>query len=251
VRHVDWEIIKCLVIAGPGFAKDKFLEYLNAEAVKRELKCAAHSCFQTVLWFVIGTRKRPLPLSVACSDVSCIRVLPLIGAKANTWLTNGVSTRAQGVPDAQAQHHRGTGVVGLQALAEGAVLCAGPRVSDQGAGICRVPSHKAEESGLSAAGTGDIASNPLCDLEATVNWLKRSSEFGGDLGTEPLGVFTSTRMCMNPKPYAAHAQDTKAAKEVQVLQDFFDMLSSDPARAFYGPGAPRSKYLFPCKFLLP
>lgn len=156
-------------------------------------------------------------------------------------------TRAQGVPDAQAQHPRGAGVVGLQALAEGAVLCAGPRVSDQGAGICRVRSHKAEESGLFAAGTGDIASNPLCDLEATVNWLKQSSGYGGDLGTEALGVFTSTYICMNPKPYAAHAQDTKAAKEVQVLQDFFDMLSSDPARAFYGPGAPRSKYLFPSK----
>lgn len=35
---------------------------------------------------------------------------------------------------------------------------------------------------------------------------------------------------------AGAVQDTKAAKEVRVLQDFFDMLGSDPCRAFYGPG---------------
>jgi stalled ribosome rescue protein Dom34 len=36
--------------------------------------------------------------------------------------------------------------------------------------------------------------------------------------------------------FAAAVEDTKAAREVKVLQDFFTMLSSDPARAFYGPG---------------
>ncbi|XP_021890898.1 protein PELOTA 1 [Carica papaya] len=30
-------------------------------------------------------------------------------------------------------------------------------------------------------------------------------------------------------------KDTKAAREIQVLKDFFDMLSNDPARACYGP----------------
>eukprot|EP00877_Chromochloris_zofingiensis_P014927 jgi/Chrzof1/9689/Cz04g12080.t1 len=38
VRHVDWDIVKCLVIAGPGFAKDEFKEYLDLEAVKREIR---------------------------------------------------------------------------------------------------------------------------------------------------------------------------------------------------------------------
>ena len=28
-RHVDWEIVRCLVIAGPGFAKEQFKEYLD------------------------------------------------------------------------------------------------------------------------------------------------------------------------------------------------------------------------------
>lgn len=38
IRHVDWNIVKCLVIAGPGFAKDSFKEYLNLEAQRKELK---------------------------------------------------------------------------------------------------------------------------------------------------------------------------------------------------------------------
>ena len=31
-------------------------------------------------------------------------------------------------------------------------------------------------------------------------------------------------------------QDTKARKEVEILQQFYSMLSSDSSRAFYGPG---------------
>ncbi len=31
-------------------------------------------------------------------------------------------------------------------------------------------------------------------------------------------------------------QDTKAAKETKLLQDFYDMMARDSARAFYGPG---------------
>jgi len=38
IRHVDWGVVKCLVIAGPGFAKESFKAYLDAEAVKRELR---------------------------------------------------------------------------------------------------------------------------------------------------------------------------------------------------------------------
>ena len=34
VRHVDWEIVRCLVIAGPGFAKDEFREYLDKGGIR-------------------------------------------------------------------------------------------------------------------------------------------------------------------------------------------------------------------------
>ncbi len=39
---------------------------------------------------------------------------------------------------------------------------------------------------------------------------------------------TSRRLCLT--------QDTKAAKETKLLQDFYDMMARDSARAFYGPG---------------
>lgn len=39
---------------------------------------------------------------------------------------------------------------------------------------------------------------------------------------------TTRRFCL--------AQDTKAAKETKLLQDFYDMMARDSARAFYGPG---------------
>ncbi|KAL6774078.1 hypothetical protein ACKKBG_A23685 [Auxenochlorella protothecoides x Auxenochlorella symbiontica] len=38
LQHVDWDVVKCLVVAGPGFVKDQFLEFLFAEAQRREDK---------------------------------------------------------------------------------------------------------------------------------------------------------------------------------------------------------------------
>ena len=37
-KNVDFGVIRCLVIAGPGFAKDAFKQYLNEEAVRRSHK---------------------------------------------------------------------------------------------------------------------------------------------------------------------------------------------------------------------
>ena len=38
LRHVDWSVIKCLVIGGPGFTKDQFKEYLFAGKKKQDTK---------------------------------------------------------------------------------------------------------------------------------------------------------------------------------------------------------------------
>ena len=38
VKNVDWGTIKCLVVAGPGFAREQFVEYLHAEAVRQNLR---------------------------------------------------------------------------------------------------------------------------------------------------------------------------------------------------------------------
>jgi protein pelota len=42
VRYVDWDVVKCLVIAGPGFTKDKFREFLDLEAVRQDIRCGIH-----------------------------------------------------------------------------------------------------------------------------------------------------------------------------------------------------------------
>ena len=38
-RHVDWGVVRCLVIAGPGFTKDQFKRYLDEEAVRKDVRC--------------------------------------------------------------------------------------------------------------------------------------------------------------------------------------------------------------------
>lgn len=38
VRHVDWGVVKCVLVAGPGFAKDGLRAALAEAAVKQELK---------------------------------------------------------------------------------------------------------------------------------------------------------------------------------------------------------------------
>lgn len=103
-RHVDWGIVKCLVIAGPGFAKDSFRTFLDAEAVRRDVR-------------------------------------------------------------------------------------------------------------------------PLIENKARIVVAQASSAYKGAL-KEVLAL----------PSIAAQIKDTKAAREVSALKEFYDMLSNDPARAFYGPG---------------
>ena len=36
VKHVDFAVVKCVIIASPAFVKDKFYDWMMAEAVKRD-----------------------------------------------------------------------------------------------------------------------------------------------------------------------------------------------------------------------
>lgn len=38
LKHINFDMIKCILVASPGFVKDQFMEYLWSEASKRELK---------------------------------------------------------------------------------------------------------------------------------------------------------------------------------------------------------------------
>ena len=45
LRHIDWSVVKCLVIAGPGFAKDQFKQYMESEAVRRDIRLTTDLVF--------------------------------------------------------------------------------------------------------------------------------------------------------------------------------------------------------------
>jgi protein pelota len=38
LRHVDFALVKCIIVAGPGFAKDEFLAHMDRVAAARELR---------------------------------------------------------------------------------------------------------------------------------------------------------------------------------------------------------------------
>lgn len=38
LRHVDFNIVKCVIVASPGFVKDQFYEYMVQQAIKTDNK---------------------------------------------------------------------------------------------------------------------------------------------------------------------------------------------------------------------
>lgn len=38
LRHVNFDIVKCVLIASPGFVKDQFFEFMFQQAVKNDCK---------------------------------------------------------------------------------------------------------------------------------------------------------------------------------------------------------------------
>lgn len=38
LRHVNFDVVKCVLMASPGFVKDQFFEYMNEQAVKTDNK---------------------------------------------------------------------------------------------------------------------------------------------------------------------------------------------------------------------
>lgn len=38
VRHINFDVVKCVLLASPGFVKDQFYEYMNQQAVKTDNK---------------------------------------------------------------------------------------------------------------------------------------------------------------------------------------------------------------------
>lgn len=50
LRHINFDVVKCVLVASPGFVKDQFFDYLNQQAIKTDNKVRfqMRSAFQ---WF--------------------------------------------------------------------------------------------------------------------------------------------------------------------------------------------------------
>lgn len=49
IRHVNFDIVKCVLIASPGWIKDQFYEYMMAQAVKQDMKVLTENKAKFVL----------------------------------------------------------------------------------------------------------------------------------------------------------------------------------------------------------
>lgn len=38
IRHIDFSVVKCVIVASPGFVKDQFYEYMIQQAIKTDNK---------------------------------------------------------------------------------------------------------------------------------------------------------------------------------------------------------------------
>lgn len=38
LRHINFDIVKCLILASPGFVKDQFMDYMVQQAIKSDNK---------------------------------------------------------------------------------------------------------------------------------------------------------------------------------------------------------------------
>ncbi|MEW5309126.1 MAG: hypothetical protein WDW38_001035 [Sanguina aurantia] len=71
IRHVDFAVVKCLVIAGPGFAKDSFREFLDEEAVRREIRPLIEHRDRILVAPASSAFKHSLKEVLACPLIAC------------------------------------------------------------------------------------------------------------------------------------------------------------------------------------
>lgn len=51
LRHINFDVVKCVLLASPGFVKDQFFEYLNQQAVKHDNKVSIFIARTSMSWF--------------------------------------------------------------------------------------------------------------------------------------------------------------------------------------------------------
>mmetsp|Transcript_13567 Transcript_13567/g.23825 ORF Transcript_13567/g.23825 Transcript_13567/m.23825 type:complete len:383 (-) Transcript_13567:665-1813(-) len=70
LRHVDFSVVKCLVLAGPGFAKDTLKEFMDKEAVRRDIRQLIENKDKIVLAPASSAYKHALQEVLTCPAVA-------------------------------------------------------------------------------------------------------------------------------------------------------------------------------------
>lgn len=84
LRHVNFDIVKCIIIASPGFVKDQFMENMIQQATKTDNKVILENKVKFILVHASSGFKHSLKGIVCCTLASYIvdrnqQVLPLLG----------------------------------------------------------------------------------------------------------------------------------------------------------------------------
>ena len=70
LRHVDFGVVRCLVLAGPGFTKDELLKYMMAEAQRRDLRPLLENRERILTAYASSGYKHALPEVLATPAVA-------------------------------------------------------------------------------------------------------------------------------------------------------------------------------------
>eukprot|EP00124_Ichthyophonus_hoferi_P002359 Ihof_evm4s157 gene=Ihof_evmTU4s157 len=97
VRHVDFDIVKCLIFASPGFVKDALVAYINAQALKRDLRSLIENKSKFLLVHSSSGHKHSLK-EVMADPVVAVRLADT-KSQAEVRVLNRFYTMLNDVPD--------------------------------------------------------------------------------------------------------------------------------------------------------
>lgn len=172
MRHVNFDTVKAVVLASPGYVKDDLRDYIFQQATTRDIKVCVAVC---VPWYPMQRRAVHSHDSGSCRPI----IQEIRDHKEQFLLCHASSGHRRALKEVLADPVRVT---------LSFVLCA--------------------------------LSFVLCALLLFV--------FGFDLVLDA-GLFLSL-----DQDVLAKLKDTKAVQEVKALETFFELMHSDPERAFYG-----------------
>lgn len=64
IRHINFDIVKCVLIASPGFVKDQFFDYMIEQAIKTDNKVIMVRCLRFALDFHVSFNYCRLSLKI-------------------------------------------------------------------------------------------------------------------------------------------------------------------------------------------